>query len=1129
MAIHCSLHHRTVYRYSKPVTLGPQVIRLRPAAHSRTEVPAYSLRVTPKKHFLNWQQDPQGNFLARVVFPEPVREFGIEVDLIADLATVNPFDFFLEESAEQYPFAYEPGLADDLAPYLRLGINDPAFEDFFQSLPVSEGMKTIDFIVAVNAALHRHIDYRIRLEPGVQAPLDTLEKRSGSCRDSAWLLTQIMRRFGVAARFCSGYLIQLKADQKPLDGGPEGPPEDFTDLHAWTEVFLPGAGWVGLDPTSGLLAGEGHIPLSATAHYANAAPVTGAIYAGGDVRTEFDFEMRAERFRETPRVTLPYTPRQTAAIESLGERIDETLERADLRLTMGGEPTFVSATEMESDEWNTDALGPTKALYADQLLRRLYRRFAPGGFLHHGQGKWYPGEPLPRWAYSAWWRTDGVPIWHDLELFANPRESYGHGPGEAEAFIRELARQLGIDGDFIRPGFEDAFYYLWKERRLPMNVTVDDPRLDDPLEREALAKSFEQGFDHPVGYLLPLRRGVWPEQWITGPWFLRGEEMFLHPGNHPMGYRLPIDGLPWAEPEQLPSLQPLDTSLPRDPFPVERLLPQGLRPAGPASAAAVRPQRRGESAPEGEGGPTPTRAEVEARRRPDPFESNPELVRTGLCVEPRDGRLHVFMPPLVRAEEYLELVAAIEETARKLGTPVRLEGYKPPADPRLASFSVTPDPGVIEVNIHPSARWGELVDKTRAIYDEARAIGLGTEKFLQDGRHSGTGGGNHIVVGGPTPLDSPFLRRPDLLPSLVRYFNNHPSLSYLFSGLFIGPTSQAPRLDESRHGILYELETALAALPRGDTTLDHTQWLVDRVLRNHLVDLTGNTHRTELCIDKLFSPEGGAGRSGLVEMRGFEMPPHPDMSLAQQLLIRGLLARLWQHPYREPLVRWGTSIHDRWMLPHFLRDDFEEIIDDLEQHGFDFDRDWFEPHHEFRFPAVGEIDSRNLRLELRHAIEPWQVLGEEQTSGGTSRYVDSSVERLQVKLSGMTDSRHALTCNGVPVPLHPTGRQGEFIAGIRFRAWTPWSALHPTLPVHSPLTFDLVDRWNQRSIGGCQYHVVHPGGRAYDDVPLNAFVAESRRRSRFLPLNRTPGRIDPPQPQVDREYPMTLDLQRHLR
>ncbi|MGE9271288.1 MAG: transglutaminase family protein, partial [Verrucomicrobiales bacterium] len=745
---------------------------------------------------------------------------------------------------------------------------------------------------------------------------------------------------------------------------------------------------------------------------------------------------------------------------------------------------------------------------------------------HHGQGKWYPGEPLPRWAFSSYWRTDGIPIWNDLDLVADHRINYGFGEKEAEAYIKELTRNLDLPLDHLRAAYEDLFYYLWKERRLPMNVGVDDPRLTDPLERKTIAKVFDQGLGSTVGYLLPLTRGFHPDEWLTGPWFTQDEEFFLAPGNHPMGYRLPIDGLPWAKRVDHPILEPHDPSIPREPFSPERFLPPGAHRRTGAPHSQIRGQSPGHEAGDRPGDRPLSPQQRKAMTPPQLGESAAGIVRTGLCVEPRDGRLHVFMPPLVKAEHYLELVGALEETAKTVGTPIRIEGYKPPSDPRLASFSVTPDPGVIEVNIHPSTNWKQLRERTRAIYEEARTIGLGTEKFMQDGRHSGTGGGNHIVVGGSTPLDSPFLRRPDLLPSLIRTFNNHPSLSYLFSGLFVGPTSQAPRLDESRNETLYELETALDALPREDTTQENTQWLVDRILRNHMVDLTGNTHRVELCIDKLFSPDSSSGRLGLVEMRGFEMPPHADMSLAQQLLIRGLITRFWDEPCTHKLVRWGTSIHDQWMLPHFIKDDLHEIIADLNDYGLQFDPAWFDPHHEFRFPIIGEMEAKNIRLELRQAIEPWHVLGEEQGSGGTSRYVDSSVERVQVKLNGLTDSRHILSCNGVGVPLHPTGRKGEFVAGIRFRAWSPYSALHPTKPINSPLTFDLVDTWNQRSIAGCQYHVTHPGGRSFDDFPLNAFVAESRRRSRFTTLNRTPGPLDPVTPPPSKDYPMTLDLQR---
>ncbi len=1143
MSIHCSLQHLTSYKYKKPVRLSPQVVRLRPAAHSRTQIQAYSLKITPEKHFINWQQDPHGNYLARLVFPDPVEELTIEVDLVADLSPINPFDFFLEDDSDAYPFQYSEDLKDDLKPFLETNIRNKLFTEFMDSLPIERGMPVNDFMVAVNQAVSNAVDYTIRMEPGVQEPRDTLKKASGSCRDSAWLMVHVMRRLGIASRFCSGYLIQLKADQKPVDGGPEGPETDFTDLHAWTEIYLPGAGWVGLDPTSGLMAGEGHIPLCATAHYRNAAPLTGAILGDEEIETEFDFAMNVGRVRETPRVTLPYTAEQAQAIEDLGHVLDDRLLEQDVRLTMGGEPTFVSATDMEAAEWNTDALGPTKERYADALLRRLHARFSPGGFMHHGQGKWYPGEPLPRWSFTSYWRTDGVPIWTDPSLFAEPHVDYGYGPKESEAFVHLLAKNLGISDDYVRPAYEDMFYYMWKERRLPINVTVGDSRLEDKLERDTIARVFDHGLGTPVGHLLPLARGLYPEEWLTGPWFLAAEEVFLHPGNHPMGYRLPLDALPWARKVDQPILEPADPSIPQQAFAPERLVPPQLRGSGPV----IRGQNPGDQRESAQELSSRKAREVEiARKRRDELiaelrqrhqeaatrppqvgESAAQSVRTGLCVEPREGRLHVFFPPIVKSEDYLELVAAVEETARVLGTPVRIEGYKPPSDPRLESFSVTPDPGVVEVNIHPSSNWDQLVSRTRVLYDEARMIGLGTEKFLQDGRHSGTGGGNHIVVGGKTPLDSPFLRRPDVLRSVIAYFNNHPSLSYLFSGLFIGPTSQAPRLDESRHETVYELETAFSSLPAPGTIQENSQWIIDRILRNHLVDMTGNTHRAEICIDKLFSPDSTTGRLGLLELRGFEMPPHPEMSLAQQLLIRGLISRFWDEPYTAGLARWGTSLHDKWMLPHFLRDDFDDVIEDLQHHDLPFREAWFDPHFEFRFPLLGEFTARNLHLELRNAIEPWHVLGEESSSSGTARYVDSSVERIQIKVSNMVDARHIVTCNGVPIPLHPTGRKGEFVAGIRYRAWSPSSALHPTKPINSPLTFDVVDRWNQRSVGACQYHVVHPGGRSYDDFPLNAFVAQSRRRSRFFTMNQTPGRLDPTPILPNPDYPLTLDLQRH--
>ena len=1105
MSIHVALEHRSVYRFDRAVHVSPHVVRLRPAPHCRTPVRSYSMRVTPEVHFVNWQQDPFGNFLARLVFPDPTTELSVTVELIADLTVINPFDFFLEPEAEQYPFRYEPRLAHDLSPYLAVDEAGSTLSEWMAEIKTSDGNRAIvDFLVDVNRRVLDSVAYTTRMEPGVQSPDQTLELALGSCRDSAWLLVQVLRRLGLAARFASGYLVQLATDEPPLDG-PAGPSEDFTDLHAWCEVYLPGAGWIGLDPTSGLLCGEGHIPLACAPDPTGASPITGAIEP---CEVTLEHVNVVHRVHEDPRVTKPYTEAQWHRIVEVGRAIDHRLVAGDVRLTQGGEPTFVSMDDTDADEWTTAADGDDKRNKAWTLAGALADRFAPGGFIHVGQGKWYPGEPLPRWQIGVHWRPDGQPVWHRRDLLADPWAEGDAVPDDAALLVGRIAARLGIPDELVLPAYEDRFAEAWAEARRPqgdppaLDLHPTDPALANPDGRAARVAAVDRGNRgdrgdggpatqlDPAGWVVPLHHD--DSGWTTCRWQFRRGRLVLAPGDSPIGWRLPLDSISWEPPSPRPE---------RSPF-------------------APRPELAAARAWSG--------AEAPAEVVPATIRPVDDAPPTALCVQRRHGRLHVFLPPLEDLDAALALIATVEAVAIELDRPVVVEGYPPPRDPRTRELVVTPDPGVIEVNVHPAATWDELCATTGALYDEARRCRLATERFELDGTHSGTGGGNHVTLGGPTPADSPLLRRPDLLRSMVTYWQHHPSLSYLFSGRFVGPTSQAPRVDEARHDSLDELEIAFAELEhRSD---DPLPWLVDRLFRHLLTDLTGNTHRAEFCIDKLYSPDSERGRLGLLELRAFEMPPHPRMALMQALLIRAIVSRLWDDPITSPLVRWGTELHDRFLLHHEVATDLLTVVEDLRDHGLDIDPSWFAPFLDFRFPRLGSAQVGGVTIELRAAIEPWMVLGEETRAGSTARYVDSSVERLQVRVDGISASRHSVTCNGQVIPLRRTSVPGSYISGVRYRAWKPPSALHPTIGVHAPLTFDLIDLWNGRSLGGCTYHVTHPGGRSYDRFPVNANEAEARRTNRFTAYGHTPGPIDIAAMNselgaIDR-YPRTLDLRR---
>ncbi len=1076
------LEHRSTYEYARPATLGPHTVRLRPAAHARARVETYALRVEPECR-VQWQQDPASNHVARLTFPpdQPLSRFEVQVELAVDVRPINPFDFLIDASAERAPFAYPEAIARDVATYLDETdpsyATGPLFEALSREAP-SEG-PTVELLVALNTAVHRRLRYVIRDEPGVWTPERTLGEGRGSCRDSATLLVALLRRRGLAARFASGYLVQL-TDEGMIPDAPKGVDRDVVDLHAWAEVYLPGAGWVGLDATSGLLCGEGHIPLACSARPSAAAPIDGT---SDVVAEQVRFEMRVGRLGHEPRPTAPFSDDVWARLVEAGDRTDAVLDAEGVTLTVGGEPTFTSRLHPERPEWNGDALGSTKWTQGLALARELRDRLAPGGVLLHRFGKQYPGESLPRWALDVIGRRDGRPLAR-RRAPGPPRATVA----DAERFARAVATRLGVGDEHVQPAFEDPWHQLREESLLPVGLDPHAVDLRSSEERRRLARLLDRGLTTAAGYVLPLA----PEgaSWRTDRWTFRRERLYPVPGDSPLGLRLPLGSI------------------------------EGEAPASPEEEVWT-------------GEPDPRRAaELEAlaqrrvAREASPRPSSPlsHGIRSALCLEVRDGTLYAFVPPLPSADRFCALVAALDETAATLDLDLSIEGYAPPRSAELVHFAVTPDPGVVEVNVPPTRTAREHASLMEAVFDAALRCGLHAEKYQLDGRQAGSGGGNHITLGGPTPPSSPFARRPDVLASLLAFTQHHPSLSYLFTGLFVGPTSQAPRVDEARHDALYELEIALArAHELGEGT---PPWTADALFRHLLVDVSGSTHRTEICIDKLFDPQTPYGRQGLVELRAFEMPPHVRMTVAQVALVRALVASFVRQPYRGALARWGSVLHDRFLLPTWLWRDFEEVLAHLDRAGLPLPAEAYRVFLELRCPVAGTTEIGDVRLELRNAIEPWHVLGEETTATGTSRFVDSSMERVELRVEGLVAERHAITVNGLGLPLRATGNAGEHVGGVRFRAWAPPHSLHPHLGIHHPLRFELLDRWGKRSLGACAYHVWHPEGRAFDAPPLTRFEAAARRAQRFTLEGPSPwparARLVQPHP----EAPYTLDLRR---